>query len=151
VEEASRRRRSLDLSALYSRPEGELRLASLVHGRIECLAHRYTLIIPLFSEESGEELFSTRRDVPGILRLLSARFGGCTVVSSTRGTWLSASGETVASYLSLHLYVYAKCQEDGPVVQFFQYLKERLRRFGNQEEVTLERFQVELLPGRILR
>jgi hypothetical protein len=151
VAKTSRRRRNLDLSALYSRPEGELRLASLAEGRIEGLAHRYTLIIPLYSEETGAELFSSRQHIPAILRLLGARFGGCTVLSSTRGTWLPTNSDAVASDLSLHIYVYARCQEDGPVVEFFQYLKERLRRFANQEEVTLERFQVELLPGRMFR
>ena len=94
-------------------PAGELRLASLQNGRIEGLAHRYTLILPLFSEETGEELFSPRDDVPALLKLLGTRFGGCTVLSSTRGTWLPSEDQPVAADLSLHVYVYAKCQEDG--------------------------------------
>ena len=52
------RKRALDLSLLEHTPAGDFRLGSLADGRLEGLAHRYAIIRPLASEETGDELFS---------------------------------------------------------------------------------------------
>jgi hypothetical protein len=62
-------KRKLDLSRLYQDPPEDLRLASLHEGRVEGLAFRYTIILPLYSEQTGEEVFSLDNHVTDLIRL----------------------------------------------------------------------------------
>jgi hypothetical protein len=142
-----RERRSIDLTGLESKPRQDFRLASIAKGRLEGLAYRYTVILPLFSEETGEEIFSVDRDLPDIVNLFGRRFGGCTISSVSRGTWLPAEGRRVEADRILQIYVYTK-QQEGVIDSFFQRLKYRLKRHGKQEEVVIEKIEVRLLSAR---
>jgi hypothetical protein len=127
-------------------PPDDLRLGSLADGRIDGLAFRYTLILPLFSERSGAEIFSLD-DASAVVELLVKRFGGCTVSPVSRGTWMPESQRRLEADRIIQVYVYAR-QQEGVVDQFFQELKFRLKQFGKQEEVVIERAEVWLLAAR---
>ena len=143
----AKKRKKLNLSRLYTEPPDDMRLASLQDGRVEGLAFRYTIIIPLFSEQTGQEIFSLDSHVIDLMQLLGQRFGGFTLLPVSRGAWIPEGTRVIEGDRIIHVYVYTR-QQDGVVDRFFQYLKYRLKSFSGEEEIVIEKTEVQLLGAR---
>jgi len=131
---------------LLSDPAVELRLESLVkHDRLWGFARRYTIIIPLLSED-GEEVFSLLDDLPHLTAFLNHRFGGSTSPSHQGGppllgNWEGAHGACEDQNTSIMVY----SRPIAPADLVFRKLKTILRRIGVQEEILIEKSNVALI------
>lgn len=141
------RARNPNLDALFETPPGNLWLPSLARNELDGHAYRYTVVLPLLSG-SGDEVFSFREDIPDLLRLLIARFKGCTSTGDRPpfvGYWFPDGGSDSGVDRSTNLIVYSCVSSD--VDEFFGRLKTVLREIGHQEEILIERADVWLTPA----
>lgn len=135
-----------DLAALFNEPSGDLWLPSLARRELNGHAYRYTIVLPLLSG-AGDEVFSPR-DVLDVVRLLIARFKGCTSTGDRPplvGYWISEGGDGTGIDRSTTLMVYARVADS--VDAFFGRLKTVLKEIGRQEEILIERSDVWLAPA----
>lgn len=141
------RPRNPNLDALIEKPSGDLWLPSLARNELDGHAYRYTVVLPLLSG-AGDELFSFRHDIPDLIRLLIARFKGCTSTGDRPpfvGYWFPDSGGDSGVDRSTNLMVYSRVS--GNVDEFFGLLKTVLKEIGHQEEILIERADVWLTPA----
>ncbi|MGH7140209.1 MAG: hypothetical protein ACREHD_31100 [Pirellulales bacterium] len=141
------RPRNRKLAALVDKPPGDLWLPSLARKELSGHAFRYTIVLPLLSG-SGEEVFSVQQHIPDLIRLLNARFKGCTTSGDRPayiGYWVPGAGGDSGKDRSTSLMVYSRVSDD--VDEFFGHLKTALKEIGRQEEILIERADVWLTPA----